>query len=170
MQIDAGTTPPDAPATVELRRLDPRVRTFWLISGALSSIPWLVMALLVDLVLPVPLPVPDGVLAAGVTGTLLGLVLLTVPIRYRRWAFAVRDRELWIRRGLLQVSTTVIPFRRLQFVDTTQGPLERLLGLAEVIVHTASPGTAGRLIGLSLADAEELRDHLAALTAGDDVI
>lgn len=156
--------------TVELRRLAPRVRTLWLIGGLLSTLPWVVTAAVVDLLLPVDLPVPTGVLTGVVFAALIAMVLITVPVRYRRWAYAVREDELWIRRGLVEITTTVIPFRRLQFVDTRQGPLERLLGLAEVVVHTASPGTAGRLVGLQLTDAERLRDHLMTLITGDDVL
>ncbi|CAN5122529.1 PH domain-containing protein [soil metagenome] len=155
---------------VSMRRLDPRVRVFWALSGLLSSIPWVITALVIDLVLPIDLPTPTGVLTLGVAGFFLLLSLGSVPLRYRAWAYAVGDRELWIRRGLLSVATTVIPYRRLQFTDTRQGPLERMMGLAEVIVHTASPGTSGRLVGLAVADAEALRDHLASLISDDDVV
>src|SRR5680860_1157635 len=37
-----------------------------------------------------------------------------------------------------------------------------LLGVARLVVHTAALGTSGVLPGLDVADAERLRDHLAA--------
>jgi len=63
---------------------------------------------------------------------------------------------------------SVIPYRRVQFVDTDQGPLERLLGLAQLVVHTASPGTAGWIPGLDAGQAEKLRERLARMVPDDD--
>jgi UDP-N-acetylglucosamine--N-acetylmuramyl-(pentapeptide) pyrophosphoryl-undecaprenol N-acetylglucosamine transferase len=75
------------------------------------------------------------------------------PVAYERWRFALRERDLWIRRGILVRSVSVIPYRRFQFVDTEQGPLERWLGLARLVVYTAGvrgaqnvvPGLANRI-------------------------
>jgi membrane protein YdbS with pleckstrin-like domain len=109
----------------------------------------------------VPIPLPAG-LGTGVAIVVAGGAAASVPVvRYRRWAYTLRDDDLWIRSGLLWVTVSVIPLYRLQFVDTRQGPLDRLLGLAQLVVHTAAPGTSGRLPGLDSAEAETLREQLA---------
>ncbi len=59
------------------------------------------------------------------------------------------------------MTVTVVPFSRLQFVDTRQGPLDRLFRLAELVVHTAALGTSARLPGLDVDEAERLRERLA---------
>lgn len=141
-----------------LRPLDPRVRLLWWTASALT----LVIALGVAFV--AGLPLPDGwsglpplvVLVAGTP-----IAVLVPWLRYRRWRFALRDDDLWIRRGVLWVHTSVIPYARLQFVDTTQGPLDRLFGLSRLVVHTAAPGTSGLLPGLALDEAEQLRERLS---------
>jgi hypothetical protein len=58
---------------------------------------------------------------------------------------------------------TVVPFGRVQHIDTTQGPIERRLGLATLILHTAGTRSAAvSLPGLREADAEQMRDRIRA--------
>lgn len=154
--------------TVAFRRLDPKIRVLWWVTGTLGIVPWIIGAIVLDRL--VDLPGPDLALPIGATVLLVLMAAMVPVIRYRRWAYAVREEDLWIRRGVLQVTVTVIPFRRLQFVDTRQGVIERLLDLAEVVVHTASPGTSGRLVGVPLSQAEELRERLAAMITDDGVV
>jgi len=160
-------TAPSDDTTVALRPLDPRVRVLWWTASALTLVILLVAALAAGLLLS------DGwsglpALVVFVFGTPVAVV---VPwLRYRRWRFALRDDDLWIHRGVIWRSTSVIPYARLQFVDTTQGPLDRLFGLSQLIVHTAAPGTSGQLPGLPSAEAEALRERLARVrTSARDV-
>jgi membrane protein YdbS with pleckstrin-like domain len=149
-----------------LRPLDPRVRLLWWTASALTLVVALVIAFVAGL------PLPDGwsglpALVVFVAGT--PLAVLVPWLRYRRWRFALRDDDLWIRRGVLWIHTSVIPFARLQFVDATQGPLDRMFGLARLVVHTAAPGTSGLLPGLATDEAERLRERLSRVrTMGDD--
>ena len=82
-------------------------------------------------------------------------------LAFDRWAYAVREYDLLIARGVLVREVTAIPLSRVQHVDTRQGPLESLFGLARVQIHTASGvGGDGVIPGLLQADAEALRDLL----------
>ena len=56
---------------------------------------------------------------------------------------------------------SVIPYGRMQFVDTSQGPIARRMGIAEVKLHTASASTDATINGLPVAEAERLRQILA---------
>lgn len=157
----------EGPSSGELAPLHPRVRVLWGLTGGLFVVQIGLVVGLVDSL--VSLPWPRGALTAAVTGV-AGLLALVVPVlRYRRWRYALRDTDLWIRRGVLWVTVSVIPFSRLQFVDTRQGPLDRLFGLSQLVVHTAALGTSGRLPGLASAEAERLRERLAAVEPSDDV-
>ena len=145
----------------ELASLDPKARTMWWIAGILGVLPPTVIALFVDWI--APLPTAGGTLPGAVAGIGFLAALVLPVIRYRRWGYALRDRDLWIRQGVFWVTVSVIPYARLQFVDTRQGPLERLFGLSQLVVHTAALGTSGRLPGLDTAVAEQLRERLAAV-------
>ena len=58
---------------------------------------------------------------------------------------------------------SVVPYGRMQFIDVTSGPIERIFGLATVKLHTAAAATDARIPGLDQQEAARLRDRLAAL-------
>lgn len=167
--------PAERADTVTFTRLDPRVRTLWWIVGAVQAAFVTLIAAGVDrfaplLVRDAPLPWPSGLLTAGVGFVAVTLALVIPVVRYRRWGYALCERDLWIRQGVWWVTVSVIPYARLQFVDTRSGPLERAFGLTVLVVHTAALGTAGRLPGLDAQTAEGLRGQLAALESAVDAL
>ena len=83
--------------------------------------------------------------------------------RYRAWGYAERVDDLLVRRGVMIRRLTVVPYGRMQFVDVTAGPVDRVFGLATVQLHTAASATDARIPGLDRAEAARLRDRLAAL-------
>ncbi len=56
-----------------------------------------------------------------------------------RW-YIVTDRSLRIRTGLVRLQESTMSFANLQQVEVKQGPLQRLLGLADVHVQSAGGG------------------------------
>lgn len=101
---------------------------------------------------------------AGVVALmLLGLGLASL-ISYKRWRntfWKLDDEALHVRRGKTWFKQICVPRSRVQHLDFERGPLERRYGLATLVVHSAgSHESALRQSGLSLADAEFLRDVL----------
>jgi len=95
---------------------------------------------------------------------LLTLIRLVFVLRsIRSWGYAERADDLLVRHGLLIRRLSVVPYGRMQFVDVTAGPLERLFGLATVQLHTAAAASDARIPGLPPEEAARLRDRLAAL-------
>jgi membrane protein YdbS with pleckstrin-like domain len=97
---------------------------------------------------------------AAIIGAFFGLLSWR---RYRAWGYAEREDDLLVRRGVMIRRLTVVPYGRMQFVDVTAGPVDRLFGLATVQLHTAASATDARIPGLEAAEAGRLRDQLAAL-------
>jgi uncharacterized protein len=105
-------------------------------------------------------------LAFGVVAV-LGLWRVVVIVRaVRAWGYAERDNDLLVRHGLLVRRLSIVPYARMQFVDVSAGPLERLFNLATVQLHTAAAATDAKVPGLRPAEAARLRDRLTAL--GED--
>lgn len=109
--------------------------------------------------------VPIPALAAPAVG--VGLAVLGgihAVLRHRRYRFELRDDALYLERGVLVHVSTVVPYVRVQHVDTRRGPIERATGLASTVVYTAgSRGADVQVPGLSPGRAEALRDRLRAL-------
>ncbi|HWA24615.1 MAG TPA: PH domain-containing protein [Lacunisphaera sp.] len=59
-----------------------------------------------------------------------------------RW-YMVTDRSLRIRHGVWKVAESTMSFANIQQVVVSQGPLQRLLGLADVKVQSAGGGSSG---------------------------
>jgi hypothetical protein len=83
--------------------------------------------------------------------------------RYRSWGYAERADGLLVRRGVMFSRLSVVPYGRMQFIDVTAGPFERVFGLATVRLHTAAAATDARIPGLEREEAARLRDRLAEL-------
>ncbi len=98
-----------------------------------------------------------AVLAAG------AVCLFVVHRRFRAWAYQERDEDLVASRGVMFRRQSVVPYGRMQFVDVTAGPVERLFKLATVKLHTAAAASDARIPGLEREEAARLRDRLAAL-------
>ncbi len=143
-----------------MERLDSRVRVVWL-AGALG----------VALV--------GGALAGAADRFTLELGLWVGPVvfvalavlgvgyelaRYRVWRFAIEDDAVVLERGVLTRVTSVVPFVRVQHVDTQRGPIERLAGLSSVVVYTAgSRGADVTIPGLTPERADAIREDLRRL-------
>lgn len=110
--------------------------------------------------------------AGGAAAVAIGIVLTTAVMsgitlllrgRYRSWGYAERGDDLLVRRGVMFRRLTIVPYGRMQFVDVTAGPVDRMFGLATVQLHTAAAATDARIPGLSRDVADRLRDRLASL-------
>jgi uncharacterized protein len=104
-----------------------------------------------------------GVIAAAAVAVAGGLAGWFLRNRFRTWAYQERDEDLLVSRGVLVRRLSVVPYGRMQFIDVTVGPVERLFKLATVRLHTAAAATDARIPGLEPQEAERLRDRLAAL-------
>jgi len=83
--------------------------------------------------------------------------------RYITLEYTLTDEELRIREGLLHRQERRIPLDRIQDLGFESTILRRALGLAVVMVETASGrGVEARLDALSRGDAEHLREVLLA--------
>ena len=92
---------------------------------------------------------------AGVLGTVV------VPRRFRLTGYQLQPGVVQFRTGAFWRAQTAVTLNRIQHVEITQGPLERLLGLARLVIYTAG-GKGSDLIvpGLAQLRAEAIRDSL----------
>jgi membrane protein YdbS with pleckstrin-like domain len=104
-----------------------------------------------------------GALAAVIAVAAAALAVVFLRNRYRSWAYRERDEDLIVARGVLVRRVSVVPYGRMQFVEVTAGPVERVFKLATVKLHTAAAASDARIPGLERDEAARLRDRLATL-------
>lgn len=155
---DSAESAPPEPGEPELQAVEPayknvmrvRIATTWLAASVAAAVAD--QALLSETLfygLPTTL-VP-----------LLGLIsVVVVPHRiYRRIGYRLTGRLLQHVRGWMFHTDTIVPFVRVQHIDITRGPIEKLFGVATLVVHTA--GTHNSIVsvpGLSPETAAWIRD------------
>ena len=152
-----------------LERLHPGAITVWRLGSIVRGSAFVAVALLSELLLDVPFPA--GLLAFGLAVLTLVVAVLLPPARYRAWGYRLGESDLYLRQGVLVRTTSIVPHARIQHVDTRHGPVDRYLGLTDVVVYTA--GTRGAILtipALGADRAEELRDRLVALSGAGDAV
>src|SRR5438270_6403930 len=86
------------------------------------------------------LVVPGIVLLAFGSIALFGLAIVRL-VYEKRW-YAVSDRSLRIREGVVTVREMTVNFANIQNISISQGPIQRALGIADLRVDTAGGGGA----------------------------
>ena len=110
---------------------------------------------------------------SGVLPAVIGLIgvsgIMVAPDRiYKRLGYAIDGRLLRTVRGWLFHTDTVVPFVRVQHIDVTRGPFDKMFGTATLVVHTA--GTHNSIVtlpGLSPDRAAEIREAIRAEIRAD---
>jgi uncharacterized protein len=143
---------------VPLERVEPGYKTVLRVRLAMFwAVLWAIAAVADQLFLQVT-PIA-GLLTLGVP--IIGLAAVVVAPRrvYRRLRFRLTGRLLQVVRGWLFHVDTVVPLVRVQHIDVTRGPLEKMFGIATLVVHTA--GTHNSIVtlpGLAPERAAQIRD------------
>jgi uncharacterized protein len=125
------------------------------------------LGVLVALVAAVVSVIAGSVLAAIVAVVVVlaicAAAFAVIGRNYDSWGYAERGADLLVTHGVMWRRLVVVPYGRMQLVDVTAGPVERKFGISTLRLHTASAGTDARIHGLTAAEANRLRDRLAAL-------
>jgi membrane protein YdbS with pleckstrin-like domain len=104
-----------------------------------------------------------GAISVAVLLVLGAIFSWFVRRRYRAWRYQERHEDLLVARGVMVQRLSVVPYGRMQFVEVTAGPIERLFQLSTVKLHTAAAASDARIPGLETAEAARLRDRLTEL-------
>lgn len=97
---------------------------------------------------------------AAVAALALWLAWL-IPAQVRNLGWLETEDELLVTKGKLWHTFTVVPYGRIQFVDVTAGPIQRMFGLKSLHLHTASSSSDATVKGLEAEVADALRERLA---------
>lgn len=159
---------------VELRlprnRVSPRAKVYWTLRALIG---WVVFSVAQLVWFVTGNDANAGLHVAGLVLTAVVAVahLLIMP----RWRYAVHRWEVtpdavYTRAGWLHQEWRIAPVSRIQTVDSERGVLQRLFGLADLKVTTASSAGALKIHGLDAEVAQRATVELtgnAAASEGD---
>lgn len=93
------------------------------------------------------------------------VVTVVMPLwRYAVHRWEATEDAVYAASGWVVREWRVVPLSRVQTVDTTRGPLEQLMGLATLIVTTASSRGAVRVPGIDAQVAARTAEELSKIT------
>jgi len=95
-------------------------------------------------------------------------------LSYRFWRYDFTEDAIKIEKGVIWKKYISIPYERVQNVDIYRGILARIFKLSDLHIQTAGysgygkygMGTEGRLPGLDIQTAEQLREELVKKVKG----
>ncbi|QHK17974.1 PH domain-containing protein [Methanomassiliicoccaceae archaeon DOK] len=68
----------------------------------------------------------------------IGVYGLVEPqITYMRYRYRMDDDKIEVRRGIIYITHDMVPIERVHQVDVSEGPINRMYGLANVNITTA---------------------------------
>ncbi|WP_285712663.1 PH domain-containing protein [Erythrobacter oryzae] len=147
----------------ELTKLHPNYSHALRVHTTLSSIPFLVGALVLEGAFKGEGLFPSGIIAGPVLLIALALIIRIPMTRYNARGYQISADRLRVVRGLMFRSDTVVPFGRVQHIDVAQGPIDRFFGIATLTLHTAGNHNASvALPGLGEELAREMREDIRA--------
>lgn len=145
--------PPGDASVVEVFRAAPnfyRYRIFEWFAGQIGALLSLLVAL--SIAARIAQEVPSFVATLITIAEVLGIAgfVLQIPFTFAmlkldyefRW-YMISDRALRIREGVLTVDEKTMTFANIQNLSVRQGPIQRLLGIADLEVRTAGGGSGG---------------------------
>lgn len=149
---------------VELRdpahRVSPRAVPFWRTTALLGD-GFVVLTALVAYALVPERPWWATLLLVLLVVAAAAHVVVMPTVRYRVHRWEVTPIAIHTRSGWISTETRIAPLSRVQTVDSRQGAVMRLFGLASLTVTTAS---AAGPITIACLDHEQARQLVATLT------
>ncbi|MEU7582615.1 PH domain-containing protein [Streptomyces sp. NPDC041068] len=143
--------------------LDRRTVAWWRAQLLLTvAPPVVVLCVLGTLIAPARFWLLLPAVVIAVPGLLVTVLLPLWWYKVHRWE--VTDHAVYVRTGYFWTEGRIAPMSRLQTVDTTRGPVQRLFGLTTVTVTTGSAKGALKIKGLEHGTAAELAERLAMVT------
>jgi putative membrane protein len=130
------------------------------LAGVINQLRSFVLPIIVLAVIGGRGPGESVVRAAIYTG--IGLVISTTlaALNWSTTRWFITDDSIRLRTGVLSENNTIVPFDRVQAIDTVRGPIQRLFGVVEAKVQTAGGGRRAEIVlkAITDAEAEELRN------------
>jgi membrane protein YdbS with pleckstrin-like domain len=153
------------PLRVPRHRVHPNARWLWAIQGMVAAAMLTALSVLAWWVVPSDAPTATRVVANVLPWLTIPVSVLLVVVqplwRYRVHRWEVTGEAVYTLEGWVTRTWRIVPIARIQTVDTTRGPLQQLLGLATIIVRTASHAGSTDIEHLDATTADAVAHDLA---------
>jgi len=82
-------------------------------------------------------------------------------ISFKKRAYAVREKDIMYRRGILSTTITIVPFNRIQHIAVNEGMFSRMYDLASLEIYTAGGNSSNlSIVGIERKKAYQIKEFL----------
>ena len=125
-----------------MNQLPVSVKKLWRIGGGISGgimafVPAAALGTATT-VLDWPAVMYGSMLVPVIIGAVVGV--WWAGVKYQNWCWQITDSWIEAKHGVVGRHRVVIPRNRIQTVTTNSGPIDRMLDLETITVHTAGAG------------------------------
>jgi len=93
-----------------------------------------------------------------------GLIMIYYYIGFSRRKYALREKDILYKNGVLIKTITTVPFNRIQHIEIDEGLFSRMFKLASVDIFTAgNQGTDLSIKGISKEKAEKIKEYITSI-------
>ncbi|MFA7445391.1 MAG: PH domain-containing protein [Flavobacteriaceae bacterium] len=90
-----------------------------------------------------------------------GFLLWINRIAFKKRGYALREKDLLYRSGILATTTTIVPFNRIQHIAVNEGVFSRMYGLAALEIYTAGGNSSDLTVsGIEREKAISIKEFL----------
>lgn len=146
------------------RRLEPESRKSKYVSNIMSLIVIAVVFVGVGVYVSDDNPTVSVILYA-LTVVFAVYLLASPEIMYRRYRYRIDEDKLEVRKGIVYITHEMVPIERIHQVDVKEGPVNRMFGLADLVVTTAGGVVTVEFLKTDVAEsiASKLNDKVVAI-------
>ncbi|WP_020209348.1 PH domain-containing protein [Gilvimarinus chinensis] len=113
---------------------------------------------------------PAKMLAAAIVVLALFLLAVWVPRRVHHTQYLLRELDVHKRTGFWWHKTVSAGTNRVQHIEVTQGPIERLYGLSKLVLYTAGGYQSDiKIPGLPTDEAHRLKQYLTERIVSEEL-
>lgn len=88
------------------------------------------------------------------------VIYILYIISFKKRGFALRDKDIIYKSGIIAETTSIVPFNRIQHVALNEGLFSRMYSLASIQVHTAGASSKLAISGLPLDQAKLIKEAI----------
>lgn len=97
------------------------------------------------------------------------LSVFLIVKNYKIAGYALREKDVAYRRGVIFRSITTIPFNRMQHCEITVGPVEKMFELSTLKIFTAGgSGSDLSISGIHKEEAEKIKEFITRKISSDE--
>lgn len=159
-------------STMNYQKLSKKALGCMYTATAILSIIVIIIITTITILFFIPNNITIGSISSFIVSFLIMLDAIISPwFRYHRYRYDINDQCIDILEGYIFIERNIVPIERLHKLQTSQGPIDRLFGVAKLIVTTAGGDVTIRFLEEDIADkiAENLRERINTLAVEQKV-